>query len=327
MPDTDYKAICDATREKCGTTGLLKSGEIKPLLAALETDGAKFYLTVNVDSGSTVVATKGSLSVSGTAANGKCVLELPEAGEWTVTATLGSSSASGVVNVVGDYATQVDFFTVDPVFANNSWAKIIEACQKRKVPDSWKVADQKAMTINGTSYLIDIIGKNHDPYADGSGYAPLTLQMHDCYGTTYAMNSTNTNVGGWGSCIMRSTHLPVVLAKMPDEVKTNIRKVNKLTGAGNKSSTIEITADNLFFLSSIEVHGSTSWAAAGEGSQYAYYAAGNSKAKTRNGSNEGWWLRSPEIGNALRFVSVNSSGSEWSGTSSEKAPIAPAFCF
>jgi hypothetical protein len=67
MPDTDYRDICDATREKCGTTGLLKSWEIQPLLAALETDGAKFYLTVNVDSGRTVVATKGSLSVSGTA--------------------------------------------------------------------------------------------------------------------------------------------------------------------------------------------------------------------------------------------------------------------
>lgn len=50
----------------------------------------------------------------------------------------------------------------DPVFANNTWEQIIAACHNNEVPDTWKVADQKPMNINGVDYPIDIIGKNHD---------------------------------------------------------------------------------------------------------------------------------------------------------------------
>ena len=75
----------------------------------------------------------------------------------------------------------------DPVFANNTWEQIIAACHNNEVPDTWKVADQKPMTIDGSDYLIDIIGKNHDDYADGSGKAPMTFQLHDCYKLKKAM--------------------------------------------------------------------------------------------------------------------------------------------
>lgn len=63
----------------------------------------------------------------------------------------------------------------DPVFANNTWEQIIAACHNNEVPETWKVADQKTMAIGGVDYLIDIIGKNHDDYSDGSGKAPLTF--------------------------------------------------------------------------------------------------------------------------------------------------------
>lgn len=66
-------------------------------------------------------------------------------------------------------------------FAGWSWAQIIAACQSKQIPQEWKVHDWKNMTINGAEYRIDIIGMNHDDYADGSGKAPLTLQLHDCY--------------------------------------------------------------------------------------------------------------------------------------------------
>lgn len=108
------------------------------------------------------------------------------------------------------------------IFANNSWEAIIEACQSGNVPDSWVVRNSKMMTINGTRYQIDIIGKNHDTYASG-GKAPLTFQLHDCYADTKVMNSSSTNSGGWTSCAMRSTHLPAILALMPTEIQNSIR--------------------------------------------------------------------------------------------------------
>ena len=182
----------------------------------------------------------------------------------------------------------------DPVFANNTWAKIIKACQNKEVPETWTVGSQKAMTINGTAYVIDIIGKGHDDYADGSGKAPLTFQLHDCYGELYAMNDTFTNVGGWTSCAMRQTHLPAILSQMPTEVQNGVREVNKLTSAGNQSATINTTADKLFLPSEIEIFGSVSYSISGEGTQYAYYKEGNSKVKNDvYGYPNNWLERSP----------------------------------
>ena len=212
-------------------------------------------------------------------------------------------------------------------FADNTWEQIIAACQKKIIPTTWKVGDQKAMTIGGTDYLIDIIGINHDDYSDGSGKSPFTFQLHDCYGETKNMNSSNTNSGGWTSCAMRSTHLPAILALMPTEVKNGIREVNKLTSAGNKSSTINTTADKLFLLSEVEIFGSTPYSAAGEGTQYDYYKAGNSKVKKWNGSALNWWERSPDTSNSTDFCRVGSNGSANGYRASRAYGVAFGFCF
>lgn len=215
----------------------------------------------------------------------------------------------------------------DPVFANNTWEQIIEACHNNEVPDTWKVADQKPMTINGVDYQIDIIGKNHDTYLDGSGKAPLTFQLHDCYKDTKKMNSSDTNSGGWTRCAMRSTHLPAILALMPTEVQNGIREVNKLTSAGNNSSTINTTADKLFLLSEVEIFGSTSHSVAGEGTQYDYYKAGNSKVKKQYGSAGSWWERSPYASGAMFFCVVNTNGSASHAYATITRGVAFGFCF
>ena len=213
-------------------------------------------------------------------------------------------------------------------FADNTWETIIAACQEKIIPTTWKVGDQKAMTIGGTDYLIDIIGINHDDYSDGSGKAPLTLQLHDCYVRTYPMNvSSNTNRGGWTNCSMRRTHLHAILSKMPTEVQNGIREVNKLTSAGNKSSTINTTADKLFLLSEVEIFGSTPISAAGEGTQYDYYKAGNSKAKNQNGSATVWWERSPRVVSSTAFCVVSSNGDANYGKASVARGVAFGFCF
>lgn len=215
----------------------------------------------------------------------------------------------------------------DPVFANNTWEQIIAACHNNEVPETWKVADQKTMTIGGVDYLIDIIGKNHDVYSDGSGKAPLTFQMHDCYADAKQMNSSNTNSGGWTSCAMRSTHLPAILSQMPTEIQNGIREVNKLTSAGSQSAAINTTADKLFLLSEIEIFGSVSFSKRGEGTQYDYYKAGNSTVKQRNGNANNWWDRSPDGSNSARFCRVYSSGFTDYNAASHAYGVAFAFCF
>ena len=219
-------------------------------------------------------------------------------------------------------------FDGDPVFANNTWEQIIEACHYNVVPDTWDVGDSKPMTINGKDYAIDIIGKTHDDYSDGRGKAPLTFQLHDLYETKYTLTSSNANSGGWEPCLMRTTHIPDIFALMPAEVQNGIREVNKLTSKGSRNTAIVTTADKLFLLSEIEVFGSITHSVVGEGTQYAYYAAGNSTRKYLNGSSENWWERSPDAETSAAFCLVYNGGANKNVyPSTNRMGVSFAFCF
>lgn len=284
-------------------------------------------ITVTVDSGATVVLKKGGVTLQTKTSTGTAVFTVTETGTYTVEATKNGQTVSGTVSVVSgttSYALTLSF--IKDNFADNDWSAIIAACHSGSVPDTWVVGNSKTMTIGGGSYQIDIIGKNHDTYASG-GKAPLSFQLHDCYADTKQMNSSNTNSGGWTSCAMRQTHLPAILALMPTEVRSGIREVNKLTSAGSQSSTINTTADKLFLLSEVEIFGSTSYSAAGEGTQYDYYKAGNSKVKKQNGSASGWWERSPTASLSTRFCLVIGDGSANNVAAGFARGVAFGFCF
>lgn len=207
----------------------------------------------------------------------------------------------------------------DPVFANNEWADIIAACHAGAVPDTWAVGDYKDMTIDGLSYRVDIIGKNHDAYLNGTA-APLTFQLHDCYETEYSMQVPASNRRYWENCQMRQTHLPAILKLLPDEIQTGIRAANKTT-YGMRAT------DKLFLLSESEVFGSNQYSADGEGAQYAYYAAGNSRIKKVNGSAYDWWLRSPCTEDVDSYCTVSSGGYRSYKASNYGLGVSFAFCF
>ena len=218
-------------------------------------------------------------------------------------------------------------------FANNTWAEIVEACHTNSVPSSWVVGNYKDMTINGRSCRVDIIGKNHDTYSSG-GKAPLTFQLHSGSGLgSKQMNSTITKVGGWGGTQMRNTHLPSILATMPSEVQSGIREVNKVTSNGGTATTVITTADKLFLLSVIEITGTVELSVSGEGTQYAYYSAGNSTKKYYEGYDGdeeeliSWWTRSSQKGGGSNFGYVWTSGSVGMGAPPNWFYIPFAFCF
>lgn len=321
---TDLTAVADAIRVKGGTSAqLVFPAGFVSAIQAIQT-GITPKLIVTTAAGAAVTAVKGSKTISGTAGtDGTCTLELSEAGEWSVTASKNGNSRTQTL-LIGTQSMELKLN--DPVFANNDWETIIATCQSGNVPDSWVVGDSKTMTINGTDYQIDIIGKNHDTYAAG-GTAPLTFQLHDCYATTYAMNDSNWNSGGWKNSAMRTTHLPAILALMPTEVQNGIRDVNKKASAGGKSSTIETVSDKLFLLSEVEILGWTSYSAAGEGTQYDYYKAGNSVIKNRSGSAANWWERSPTSNSDGSFCLISHEGAISDYPAGNANGVAFGFCF
>ena len=197
------------------------------------------------------------------------------------------------------------------------------------------IGDQVTLSLNGTNYAFDIIGFNHDTLTNtvaygeetATGKAGITFQMHDLFATTYKMNSTNTNSGGWKSSAMRTSTMATMKGYMPAAWQTAIKPVNKASGAGGSSSSgTEIVSDSCFLLSEIEIYGSTSNSVSGEGTQYAYYKAGNSKEKTMSGSANYWWERSPASGSSDSFCIVFGLGNAGTRSATTSYGVAFSFC-
>lgn len=213
---------------------------------------------------------------------------------------------------------------VNSNFADNTWEQIIDACHSGNVPDTWVAGDSKTITIDGVNYQFDIVGKNHDTYTAG-GIAPLTFGLHDCYGTKYPMNTTDNNEGGWDGSKMRTETLPAILAKMPENIRNGIRAVNKLTAT--RGGTIKTASDKLFAFSEIEVYGLSSNSTVGEGKQYDYYKAGNSRIKKVNSTASWWWLRSPLKSTYASFCVISAGGASTDRNADESGGVCFGFCF
>ena len=91
--DSKLTQVADAIRTKGNTSDDLQfpSGFISAI-QAIQT-GTELQIIVTVTSGATVTATKGSKVVSGTSVNNSCTLIVPEAGTWSVKATLGGQTS------------------------------------------------------------------------------------------------------------------------------------------------------------------------------------------------------------------------------------------
>ena len=197
------------------------------------------------------------------------------------------------------------------------------------------IGDQVTLSLNGTGYAFDIIGFNHDTLTDtvaygeetATGNAGITFQMHDLFATTYLMNSTSSNSGGWKSSAMRTSTMANMKGYLPTEWQTVIKPVNKTSGTGGGSTSgTETVSDNCFLLAEIEIFGSITHSVPGEGTQYAYYKAGNSKVKNKSGSANIWWERSPCGGRSNRFCFVDISGSAGGPIASGNFGVAFGFC-
>lgn len=271
-----------------------------------------------------VSASKDGVTLHATAdSSGLAILKIPRFGIWTISITNNGVSLSKdcEIKAIAQY---------EMVLSTNleiaSWDNIDSISKSGNAASLWSVGDKKTININGTNYKVQIIGFNHDDKTTG-GKAGITFQMVDCLNTTYGMNSSNTTDGGWKNSAMRN-RMSTFLGQLPSDLRSVIKNVNKLTSAGSDSATINTTSDKLFLLSEVEIFGSNIpniYSYPGEGSQYAYYKAGNTKVKKVNGSANYWWERSPNTGGTY-FCCVNSRGGNFSDTPIANNGVSFAFC-
>lgn len=294
-------------------------------LYALSQKGSPAEVHVIADNGTQVTMTKGGKTLTAMVSGGEAVLYPTELGEWTIKYTFDSSQKTKqwkleVIGIVYVYP-----FTIGDNLNDTDWADIDICGRLGMAQQFFKVGDSKTVNIGGTNYEVQIIGFNHDDKVSG-GKAAYSFQLVDCLNQTQQMNTSNTNTGGWNGSAMRG-RMSTYKSQLPAALRNVIKTVKKKSGTGGGSSSgTQQTNDDLFLLSEIEIFGTTTYSVAGEGTQYEWYKAGNSRIKKVNGSANYWWERSPGSGDTNRFCGVSSSGNADYGDANGSRGVSFGFC-
>ena len=294
-------------------------------LYALSQKGSPAEVHVIADNGTQVTMTKGGKTLTAMVSGSEAVLYPTELGEWTIKYTFDSSQKTKqwkleVIGIVYVYP-----FTIGDNLNDTDWADIDICGRLGMAQQFFKVGDSKTVNIGGTNYEVQIIGFNHDDKVSG-GKAAYSFQLVDCLNQTQQMNTSNTNTGGWNGSAMRG-RMSTYKSQLPAALRNVIKTVKKKSGTGGGSSSgTQQTNDDLFLLSEIEIFGTTTYSVAGEGTQYEWYKAGNSRIKKVNGSAANWWERSPYSGDTSFFCIVGSSGVAGNGSAGASSGVSFGFC-
>ena len=187
------------------------------------------------------------------------------------------------------------------------------------------VMDPGDNTISDKSIELMVAGWDRFKLADNSGdFAHTNFIMCNCLTATRAMNSTNSNAGGWPAMQLRTWLNFTLFQKLPIFWRRVIKQVNVMSTAGNQSTDIVTSQDYLYLPSYTEVGFGTGEPYINEidpdvyGSTKANAAwpvfTDNASRIKRIGGPEGaasiWWLRSPHtnVGNQLAPSSAGAWG-------------------
>lgn len=325
-------------------------------------DGAQ-KLVVNVDSGATVTAKKGSVAVSAVSENGQAVLELDEAGTYTVSASKDGTTTPDVKTATVPQELTLSFVAAE--LNTNSWEMIKAVSDAGQGANYWSVGDTKDVTLTGNwqdlimsnvTVKAFIIGFDHNSAVEGTNRIHFlmgkigtkmvafcdNLYDHKTSGAYFTMNTTDTNSGGWEASRMRNTVLgnsntpdnPLqgsLMAVLPEDLRAVMKPVTKWT-QNNSPLMATATTDYTFLMAEFEIFGARTYANSDEQSkqaQYDYFKAGNPKVFYKHSATTtavGAWLRSPYASTSGTFCYVNTSGAASGNYASRSLGVAPGFC-
>lgn len=325
-------------------------------------DGAQ-KLVVNVDSGATVTARKGSVAVSAVSENGQAVLELDEAGTYTVSASKDGTTTPDVKTATVPQEITLSFVAAE--LNTNSWEIIKAVSDAGQGANYWSVGDTKDVTLSGNwqdlimsnvTVKAFIIGFDHNSAVEGEhrihflmgkiGTAMVAFcdnqYGHQTSGAYFTMNTENTNSGGWEASRMRkavlgNSNTPDVplegslMAVLPEDLLAVMKPVTKWT-QNNSPLMATATTDYTFLMAEFEIFGARTYANSDEQSkqaQYDYFKAGNPKVFYKHSATTTAvyaWLRSPYASGSSYFCLVGTSGAAGTNGASCSRGVAPGFC-
>ena len=199
-----------------------------------------------------------------------------------------------------------------------SWSEISEISKSGKAEQYFSIGDEKYIDSIGATMVV--LGFNHDTKPDGTK-AGITFGLkYDSVanGTNYYMKWAdtsdgvpyNSNAGGWDLSNARKLLNTNFFDSLPEDLRNSIVEVEKDTSKGGGSSILKVSSDKIWIPSEVEMTGSATYSANGEGSQYPFF-----KTDWTNGYKT-WQryfgvLRSPNLSNTSSMIKKpNTSESE-----------------
>lgn len=254
-----------------------------------------------------------------------------------------------------------------------TWEQISAISARGLADDYFSVGDAKEIVLNGTVGLTTfnnysiwafIIGIYHNPTREGGYYIHFQIGKSAqidgkslCFANevtgseaadgSFVMNLTNTTVGGWESCVMRTDILGnnaapsapesgSMMAALPSALRNVMKGAKKYSdntgGAVDGASYMTETTDYLWLPSEWEVFGSKTYGNSAESTyqkQYEYYASGNSKVFYKHidpATSISWWLRSARADHSGRFGVVTTASKASATNAGYACGINPCFC-
>ena len=262
-----------------------------------------------------------------------------EDGKW------GSNGASGNYGFSPAFRIGDKENTVTPTsFANDSWSTIASVVKEN--PTSYEVGSTKQVEIGGQKYTLRVANnttpedcKRTDFSQTACGFVVEFVDIVE----KRAMNSTDTNVGGWPASAMRTYANGDFINKLPSELQKVIIDTKVISGHGSTSGETNFTStDKIYLLSGHEVWedvSDNSYLKTGDTAynntrQLDYYKSKgvttsnySSAIKKYNSSSFGWWLRIPSSTDNDYFDLVLERGEIFNSYASNTRTVgfAPAF--
>ena len=224
-----------------------------------------------------------------------------------------------IAKIISETSDSINANTTGSVYVNNgnTWA--------------YKITPGNTISVTSTAgtYTYAVMGfnnfalTNQNHYGGNHTTAGLTFGAVDSVGK-YRMNSSNTNSGGWGQCLMHTSTMPTLQNGMP----ATLAQV-KVPYVNYNQSTILYSDDYLFLPAEKEVFGTRNYSPTAEVNaltQFAYYKNGGSKIKRLSGSAATWRLRSVSYNDSHGFCLVTTQGLGGYNYARSTIGTAPCFC-
>ena len=226
-------------------------------------------------------------------------------------------------------------------FAEDTW----ETIAYNTSSDVYNVGDTKQVLIGNEPYTVRIANKSIPTECNDSNFSQtacgFVVEFVDII-EKRAMNSTNTNVGGWPATAMykylngtydkdtkKWNRTDTLFSKLPIDLQSVIADTTVVSGYGSNDSSNFTSTDKMYLLSTKEVWGNVSAlsemdTATGSTRQLDYYANNYETIKNNAEGSAGlWWLRTAVSGINTNFLIVSSLWGHSSAGNSQG--VAPAF--